>query len=423
MNELRPRVKRGHSGIARHGRLRSGGPWGTIGKIIASVAAVAVISAVSLGAYATFDLVKSSHKSVQLVGEPTQQIPDIGALKGGVNILITATDTRTGQGGAYGPLDDSSGAGNNDVTMLMHLSQDHTRATVVAFPRDMMLPIPSCPTSGGGSTYAQSKGQINTTYSLGGLACTVLTVQQLTGVKSIPFAGVITFDGVVAMSNAIGGVPVCIGGKGIHDPATSLDLTPGMHMLQGQTATEFLRTRHGVGDGSDLGRISNQMVFLSSLVRTIKSAGTLTNPAKVWGLAKAAISNMRLSDQLNNLTTMYQIAMALKDLSMNNVSFVQYPVLTDPDNSNRVVPDEASAAVLFDAIAKDQPIAITGGTGGGDQGSIVKTPTPTTAPAPTSTGGATSTPKPTTTSGPAVQLPSSIHGQTAATETCSNGAG
>ncbi|HWU46120.1 MAG TPA: LCP family protein [Humibacter sp.] len=421
MNELRPRRKGGPSSIARHGRLRPGSAWSTVGKIIASVAAVAVISAVSLGAYATFDLVKTSHKSVHLIGEPAQQIPDIAALKGGVNILITATDTRSGQGSAYGPLDDSSGAGNNDVTMLMHLSQDHTHATVVAFPRDLMVPIPSCPTLGGGSTYAQTKAQINTTYSLGGLPCTVLTIQQLTGVKSIPFAGVITFSGVVAMSNAIGGVPVCIGGKGIHDPDTSLNLDPGMRMLQGKTATEFLRTRHGVGDGSDLGRISNQMVFLSSLVRTIKSAGTLTNPVKVWGLAKAATSNMRLSDQLDNVTTLYQIAMALKNLSLDNVAFLQYPVATDPDDPNRVVPDEASATVLFDAIKKDQPIAITGGTGGGDQGSIVKTPTPTSTPTPT--GSKTSTPNATGTPGGPVQLPNSIHGQTAATETCSNGAG
>jgi len=397
---------------------------------VASIAAVAVISAVSLGAYATFDLVSGSHKSVHLIGEPDQPIPDIGALKGGVNILILASDTRSGEGDGWGSTDDSAGLGNNDVTMLLHLSQDHTNATVVSFPRDLMIPIPSCPTEGGGSSYEQAKGQLNSTLSTGGMPCTVLTIEQLTGIKSIPFAGVIKFNGVVAMSNAIGGVPVCIGGEGIDDPDTSLTLSPGMHSLQGRQATEFLRTRHGVADGSDLGRISNQMVFLSSLVRQIKSAGTLTNPAKVWGLAKAVTANMKLSDQLYNVTTLYQIAMALKDLDLNNVSFVQYPVYTDPDDVNRVIPNEEAASVLFDAIAKDQPITITGGTGSGDQGSIVKNPTP--APTDSSTpssgssgsaGTSTSTPTPGSTSGGSVQLPDSIHGQTAATETCSNGAG
>lgn len=394
-----------------------------LGKIVAYVVAVAVVSAVSVGVYAAYDLVKDSHDSVHLVGETTGTIPDIGALKGGVNILITASDTRSGQGGIYGPLTDSSGEGNNDTTMLLHLSQDHTNATAVSFPRDLMVQIPSCPLPGGGSTYEQSKAQINTTLATGGLPCTVLTIQSLTGMKSIPFAGVVKFNAVVAMSNAVGGVPVCIGGKGIDDPdAGNLHLTPGMHPLKGQEAAEFLRTRHGVADQSDLGRISNQMVFFSSLVRTIKSSGTFTNPAKVWGLAKAAYSNIYLSDKLANLTTLYQIAMALKDVNMNNVSFVQYPVVPDPDNANRVVPDAAAAQVLFDAIAKDQPIAITGGTGDGNQASIVKTPSPapTTSPA---GGSETNTAKSSSSQPSAVQLPSSIHGQTAATETCSSGLG
>ena len=46
--------------------------------------------------------------------------------------------------------------------------------------------------------------------------CTVLTIEQLTGLQ-IPFAGVVDFEGVVAMSNAVGGVPVCITDGGIHD--------------------------------------------------------------------------------------------------------------------------------------------------------------------------------------------------------------
>jgi LCP family protein required for cell wall assembly len=383
-----------------------------------------MVSTVLVGAYAVFDLAKGANKSVHLVGEPKQQIPDIGALKGGVNILVTATDTRSGQGGVYGPLTDSSGEGNNDTTLLLHLAQDHSNMTVVSFPRDLMIHIPSCPIPGGGSTYAQSKQQINTTLATGGLPCTVLTIQDLTGIKSIPFAGVLKFNGVVAMSNAIGGVPVCIGGKGIDDPASdNLHLAPGIHTLQGQQAANFLRTREGVGDGSDLGRISNQMVFFSALLRTIRSSGTLTNPAKVWGLAKAATQNVFLSDQLSNLTTMYQIAMAVKDINMNNVSFLQYPSLEDPDNPNRVVPDTAAASVLFEAIAKDQPIAITGGTGAGDQGSIVKTPSPTSTPSSMPTSGKTSTSKPSSSQPPTVQLPDSIHGQTAATETCASGTG
>jgi len=419
------RAARSRAGIARHGRLRSH-PWATFGKVIASIVAVSVVSVLGIAGVAAVNLVSDTKKSFHLSGESSQDVPNVAELKGGVNILIAASDTRSGQGDSWGSLDDSEGAGNNDVTMLLHLSSDHTHAIVVSYPRDLMVPIPAC-----GDNDAQYQAQFNTTLSEGGMSCVADTVTQMTGVK-IPFAAMITFEGVVAMSNAVGGVQVCIGGDGIDDPDTSLNLPAGNVTLEGQNAAEFLRTRHGVGDGSDLSRISNQQVFLSSLVRTIMSNDTLTNPAKVWGLAKATTKNVSLSDSLNNVTTLYQIAMALKGLSWSNIAFVQYPTVEDPDNVNRVVPDEDAAQTLNNAIINDQYIQITGGTG---DGSVTSSDQPATQPSDTSTsssskgtssskkkskGTSSSTPAPTSTP---VQLSENVHGQTAATQTCSNGAG
>jgi LCP family protein required for cell wall assembly len=405
-----------------------------VGKVVASVVSVALISVLGIGAVAAASLVADAKPSVHLVGEKAGPIPDIGAIEGGVNILLTATDTRTGQGGAWGSTADSSGAGLNDVTMLVHLSQDHTHAVVVSFPRDLMLPIPECPDGDGGWNSAMSSQPLNTTLSDGGVACTVLTIEQLTGLK-IPFAGVVDFSGVVAMSNAVGGVPVCITGGGIHDEHTNLDLPDGTSVLKGMQAAEFLRTRYGVGDGSDLGRISNTQVFLSSLVRTVMTPSTLTNPVKVWGLAKAALAHIQWSDSLNNVTTLYQIAMAAKDLDFGNIVFVQYPVGTDPYDSGKVVADDESAATLMDAVKHDQPIKLTGGTGVGsvDDESKPGTTTDASSPPPSSStsgggskatgsGGASSTkPKPTASAAPPVELSQDVKGQTAATQTCSKG--
>lgn len=415
-------------GIAQHGRLRRRGPWGTVVGFVAAVVGIALVGGIGLVAYAGFDLIRNAHTPVHLIGRSGPPVRDIRALKGGVNIVFAASDTRTGQGAGWGSTDQSAGLGHNDVTLLFHLSQDHSTATVVSFPRDLMIPLPSCPTEGGGTSPARAIGQINSTLDTGGLPCTVLTVEQLTGIETIPYAGVIKFTGVVAMSDAIGGVQVCIGGKGIHDPHTGLNLPPGTATLQGRQATEFLRTRHGVGDGSDLGRISNQMVFLSALVRQVKAAGTLSNPFKVYGLAKAAVSNMILSDGLDNITTLSQIAAAVKNLDLNHVTFVQYPVVTDPENPNRVIPDQQAAATLLDAIRHDRPIAITGGTGDRGQASLLATPSPpaTSGTTPSTTGttdGPSTSDAPAPTPSSPVELPKSIHGQTAATRTCSNGAG
>ncbi|WP_460536115.1 LCP family protein [Humibacter ginsengiterrae] len=406
--------------IARHGRLRRK-PWATFGKVVASVVVVAFVSVLGIGGVAAANLVSDKKPSVHLVGEgKLGSIPDIGALDGGVNILLLASDTRTGQGDAWGTTDDSSGAGLNDVTMLLHLSKDHTHATVVSFPRDLMLPIPKCPDGKGGWNSAMSSQPLNTTLSNGGVACTVLTIEHLTGID-IPFAGVVDFEGVVAMSNAVGGVPVCITGGGIHDEHTSLDLPDGTSVLQGMQAAEFLRTRYGVGDGSDLGRISNTQVFLSSLVRTVMTPKTLTNPVKMWGLVKAAQQHIQWSDSLNNVTTLYQIAMAGKNLKYDNITFVQYPVGSDSDDPGKVVADHSSADVLMEAVKNDQPIQLTGGTGVGAVG-------PTGTPAPSDASSGSGTPSGGSSAGggsgsgsTAVALPEDVKGQTAATQTCSKG--
>ena len=426
--ELRGRRRRGPTRgsrplqtIARHGRLQRR-PWGTFGKFVASICAIAFVSVLGIGGVAAANLVSDVKPSVHLVGEEKLgKVPDIGALDGGVNILLAATDTRTGQGDAWGTIDDSSGAGLNDVTILLHLSQDHSHAVVVSFPRDLMLAIPKCPDGSGGWNSAMSSQPLNTTLSYGGVACTVLTIKQLTGID-IPFAGVVDFQGVVAMSNAVGGVPVCITGGGIHDEHTSLDLPDGTSVLQGMQAAEFLRTRYGVGDGSDLGRISNTQVFLSSLVRTVMTRATLTNPLKMWGLVKAAQQHIQWSESLNNLTTLYQIAMAAKDLKYDDITFVQYPVGTDADHPEKVVADRESADVLMQAIKNDQPVHLTGGTG---VGSVAATdaPAPTSSGSGTSSGstGAGSTGAGTPSASTPVALPGDVKGQTAATQTCSKG--
>ena len=50
----------------------------------------------------------------------------------------------------------------------------------------------------------------------------------------------------------------------------------GRHYITGNEALEFVRTRHGVGNGGDLGRIQLQQEFMSSLIQKIERAGKLT---------------------------------------------------------------------------------------------------------------------------------------------------
>jgi LytR_cpsA_psr family len=224
------------------------------------------------------------------------------------------------------------------------------------------------------------------------------------------------------MSNAVGGVPVCVA-EDIEDLYTRTRLAAGEHLLSGVGALQFLRTRHGLQNGSDLARISNQQVFLSSLVRTIKSDGTLGNPLKLYSLAKAAADNMILSDQLQSPDTMVSIALALKDIDLENVAFVQYPIVWVDGG---IEPLEADAAVLVDALARDVPVALSGQPG--ESSAAIPNPAPSASPTPTPTDSPSApaappdSPTPAPTPGtPAVALPPSVTGQTAAQQTCSVG--
>ncbi|BDZ52075.1 hypothetical protein GCM10025867_43160 [Frondihabitans sucicola] len=186
----------------------------------------------------------------------------------------------------------------------------------------------------------------------------------------------------------------------------------------GPEALSFLRSRHGVGDGSDLGRISNQQVFMSSLARQLVSGGTLGDPFKLYRLAKAAAANMRLSDTLDT-QALLGIFQAVRTVGLSNMVFAQYPTGQDPDDVNRVVPNEYAAAQLNAALVADKPLTLSGTTGDGSESD--PTGSATTPPSTPATGGATA---PTTTTPPGgatstVTLPPSVTGQTAAEKTCS----
>ncbi len=414
------RARRGAAGpVARHGRLPRSRPVLVVLTSVLIVAAVVVVSGVTVVGVALTKL-HSSIKTVAIESDIEGPPPDIGAMPGGFTILLVGSDTRLDQGGLGGPDD---GDNLNDVNILLHVSHDHTSAVAVSLPRDLIVPVPQCtsPTTGS-KLSALSAAPINTTLYRGGLSCVVDTVTALTGID-IQFAGLITFRGVVELSNAVGGVPVCTTAP-IVDRRSGLDLpTAGEHMLQGEQALAFLRTRHGVGDGSDLGRISSQQVFLSSLVRTLRSSDTLGDLRTVYEIATVATRNMVLSQNFSRLDTLAAIALAIKDIPLDRVVFVQYPVANAPFDVNRVVPISSAARALDQHIVDDEPFVL-----GPDSLRAGAVPDPDAPPSPTSSAPA-STPGPSETGpddGTGTPVPSStidtipgLKGQTAADRTCS----
>ena len=276
-------------------------------------------------------------------------------LEDSINFLLIGSDTRAGQGEEYGEGEVTSELA--DVIILLHITKDRNSATVVSFPRDLLVSVPECPNPNGGVFPAIERQQINGTIARGGVACTHLTIQKLTGLE-IPFLAVIDFNGVIEMTNAVGGVEVVID-QPISDDYSKFYIDAGTHTLKGKEALGYLRTRHGVGDGSDIGRISNQQLFLMSLFEKVRQDGVLNNPVALYSLASAAARNMQLSESITDLDTMITLARALRQVDSSKMVFTTVPTVPigGADQGRLVlVPDEANE--LFDKIKLDQPVVI-----------------------------------------------------------------
>ncbi len=421
MTETTKPAPRGRRTVARHGELSSPHPFSLIMKIIGVIVAVVLVSGAGVAAYAAYDLSAGiADEAVALEGQKPVP-PDIGAIEGGVDLLLVGTDeceeefkhlfgARCTGADAEGQL--------NDVNMLVHISNNPRRVTVISFPRDLMIEVPSCTREDGSQTSAMSKAQINSIYTHGGLSCVAKTVSSLSG-QSLIGAAKVSFGNVINITGALGGVDVCIGNGGMRDRNTGIDWPAGPRTIEGVEALQFLRTRYGLENGSDLARISNQQQYMSSLARKLVSEEVLSDPAGLYKLATTAVANITPSESLANPMTLVQIALAVKNVPFEEIVFVQYPVSTDPADPNRVVPNEDAAAELWAALAANEPIKVTNDPNRGGGVTTVE-PQPEAPPAEaTPAPGATDpvpTPSPT-----AVELPDDIPGTSAADQTCSAG--
>ncbi|PYC87669.1 transcriptional regulator [Streptomyces tateyamensis] len=353
------------------------------------MAGLVLVSAAGLGyVYEMLDgNIKHSPLFSGISGDAGHEKPDAFG-RTPINILVIGSDQRDDPTDCQIGGDCGSGA-NADVEMVLHVSADRSNATVMSIPRDTVTALPGCQDTKDHTSMKPHSDIINSTLDYGP-GCTVAAVHQLTGIPIDHFM-VVDFKGVVDMSNAIGGVPVCVDNN-VYDPYSHLKLKQGSHTLQGMAALQFVRTRHGFGDGSDLGRTVSQHLFLSSMVRQLKSAGTLADPTKVLSLANAAIKALTVDDGLDGVDKLVGLADDLKKVPADRITMTTMQNEPDPQDSARVVVAPA-ARNLFNAITND--VSLTNGDGAKSAAAAQATstagpagPSPSTAASPSSAGSA-----------------------------------
>jgi LCP family protein required for cell wall assembly len=203
--------------------------------ILAAIVAVAVVSTTAVGAFYVWDAARAVQAAgVSIGGDDSSFRPRSARSRAASTCCRRHRLVRGANAALSGACQNGDTEGErNDVTMLVHISD--------AAPRDgRLVPArhdradPSC-TGPDGTQYSAMSGQmLNASYMYGGLSCTVATIEKLTGVD-IQFAAATRWTGVINMSDAIGGVDVCVADD-ISDSHTGLNLTKGTHTLQGRGA-------------------------------------------------------------------------------------------------------------------------------------------------------------------------------------------
>ncbi|WP_326620527.1 LCP family protein [Streptomyces decoyicus] len=277
---------------------------------------------------------------------------------GPVNVLIIGTDARSGKGNSgYG---DAGSVGHADTTILMHISKDRSNATALSIPRDMITDIPTCPTKQKDGSTKNIPGEhgvrFNTSLGQEGRdpGCTWRTVEKLTGLKINHFM-MADFNAVKSLSTAVDGVEVCAG-KDLNDPKSHLKLKAGRHIVKGEQALAFVRTRHAIGFGSDLDRIKMQQQFLSSLIRKLKSSA-FSSPGKLYDVSQAATKALTVDTGIGSANKLLDFGTDLKKVDIDKVTFATVPVLDNPDDPATVILNKTAADPLFAMVRADHALA------------------------------------------------------------------
>ncbi|CAL9583642.1 Polyisoprenyl-teichoic acid--peptidoglycan teichoic acid transferase TagU [Streptomyces sp. enrichment culture] len=289
---------------------------------------------------------------------------------GSENILVLGSDTRSGGNEELGGGTDD-GTARSDTAMIVHVHEGHRKASVVSVPRDTIVDRPECTDSEGGTHPAATGVMFNSAYSTGGAACAVKTVESITDLRMDHYLE-IDFTGFQKLIDELGGVEVTTT-EDISDPESHLDLKAGTHRLSGEQALGLVRTRHGVGDGSDLGRIQLQQAFIKALVQQVEEVGVFTDPKKLYDLADSATKAVTTDSDLGSVNSLMSFANGLKGIGPDRMHMVTMPVVYDPADANRVLPVQDKAQLVWSALRNDEPIpeSATEGTAAGEAKGVV----------------------------------------------------
>lgn len=350
------RMSGGGRGPGRGGRpaRRGGAPRPRKHIVLGGAAVLAALAVVgsSLVAYAKYRSVYDSiHREMVTSAMLGKRPPFTKAL----NILVIGSDSRAGTHGKFGR--DILGS-RSDTSMLLHIAPGHTRADIISFPRDSMVPILACQADQEGHPGQQAQPgfveRLNATFSFGGAPCLWKTIEQETGIRIAHFVEV-NFSGFRSIVDDVGGVSVCLP-FAVDNPQSGLHLSAGKHTVTGTQALAFVRLRENIGEGSDTQRIQRQQYFLASVLQKLKRSNLLADPGRIYSVVSDVAKSLTTDSGLD-LSTMLTIADSMKSLSSQSVQFISVPTVPYVgDPAAELSWEQPQSDALFKAIELDHSL-------------------------------------------------------------------
>lgn len=246
-----------------------------------------------------------------------------------------------------------------DTMMLVHVDSKKDTVTMVSIPRDLWIP--------------DMKAKINQAYADGqdkgnkGMLTSEAVVEQVTG-QSIDYVIALDFSGFVKLVDYLGGIDVnvqrtfddyaypiegkeddlcgltpdaiaSLSAQVASGSATELDAFPcryehvhfdkGKTHMDGQTALEFVRSRHSLGiEGTDFARAKRQQEVITAVRQKALSLGIILNPLKVVGIYTILKDNINTDIQPDEYDDFIKLAQKMQHPKISSY------VIGDSDTDN-----------------------------------------------------------------------------------------
>ncbi len=278
----------------------------------------------------------------------------------GMNVLLVGTDGRDKITEAERQKYRLGGAPCHctDTVMIVHISEDRERASVVSLPRDSYAMTPAHTDQISGKPHHGHPVKLNAAYAEGGPNLTVRTVENMTHVKIDHYLEV-DFTSFMKTVDVLGGVKICTADP-LKDSYTGLDLPAGTHTLMGGEALQYVRSRH-IDGAADLGRMKRQQRFMAALIDQATSSGILLNPMKFRDITRAVFGSVR-ADKGFGTDELLDLGRAMRNFSASSSEFTTVPIgqmgYAVKGVGSTLKWDPKKAGRLFQALRDDKPLAV-----------------------------------------------------------------